>query len=339
MDSRSFEKSNLFDIKQIIDSNKKMLIVSHYNPDGDAIGSSFGLYYFLKYILSKACCIYNRDDIPHYLSFLKSEEIPFYNSIENLPKDLDLIILLDLNDLERTGKEMETYINSKMKDKDLSIIVIDHHENNKIYNAQGTYIDSEASSTGILVHRLIMEFQKEIKVAIDSRISTSLLATIITDTSSFRNSNVNVETFDVCTKLLSGGGDLELINNNVYDSGEIKRLELKSSIYSTLEFYKQLKTAICYCTRSFYDKTSTSKEDSEGIANSLLNYSDVEIGIFIREIDNDKWKISLRANGFKDLSDFAQKFEGGGHKNASGFTFNGKLEALTEKIINELKNG
>ena len=53
--------------------------------------------------------------------------------------------------------------------------------------------------------------------------------------------------------------------------------------------------------------------------------------------ENDKWKISLRANGFKDLSDFAQKFEGGGHKNASGFTFNGKLEALTEKIINELK--
>ena len=338
MDSKKLSTSVLLNIKELINTKKKILLVSHYSADGDAIGSSLGLYYFIKDVLSKDCVVYNRDGIPNYLSFLGADEI-IHDSIETLPKDFDLALILDLNDFERTGSEMSNYLDLTIKDNDLPIIVIDHHENNKIENSEATYIDTDASSTGVLVYRLIKQFPEITNESVKSKISTCLLTTIITDTSSFKNSNVNPETFEICKELLSMGGDLETLNKSIFNNGEIKRLQLRNKIYSTLDFNEELKTAICHSTDSFYDQTGTTKEDSEGIANSLLNYSDVEIGIFIREIGTDKWKISLRSNGFKDLSDFAGRFGGGGHKNASGFRFDGKIQILIEGIIKELKNG
>ena len=321
---------SLSQIKNIVENSKKILIVSHYNPDGDAIGSSLALCAFLDKS-SKDCSVYNRDGIPSYLNFLSSTS--FYTSVDLLPTDFDLLIIVDLNDFERTGSGMSNYIDLNFINTKKPIVVIDHHENNKI-NEASLYIDTEACSTGVLIFRLIKEF----KGLIDSYIATCLLTTIITDTSSFKNSNSNEEAFFISHELIKSGGDLQSINNKIFETGEIKKLALRTKIYSTLRFEKEIKTAICHSTNSFYRETRTSKEDSEGIANSLINYSDVELGIFIREIEPQKWKASLRGNNYYNLSDFANKFGGGGHKNASGFMFDGDLKLLIEKIILELKD-
>ena len=325
------QNCTILDIKEIVETKNSILIVSHYDPDGDAIGSSLALSNFLDSI-GKKSFVYNRDQIPNYLDFLDCKN--FYNSIKVLPQDSDLLILLDLNDFERTGDDMELYINSNFLNGRKPIVVIDHHQSPTINNAN-LFIDLDAASTGILVYRLIKEFNKKI----NSNIATSLLTTIITDTSSFKNSNSNIESFMVSGELMKMGAKLDLINSKIFANEEIKKLQLRAKIFSTLKFEEKIKTAICYSTAIFYQETNTTKEHSEAIANSLINYSNVEIGIFIREIGPSRWKTSLRTNNYCDLSSFANKFGGGGHKNASGFTFNGKLELLIEKIIFELKHG
>ena len=316
------------DLKKIISNKKKILIISHYNPDGDAIGSSFGLANYCESIGIEAH-VYNRDQVPIYLNFLATKN--FHNSVKTIPDHIDLYMLLDFNDLERSGDEMMAYLQKILNHKKPAII-IDHHENNKIKSAN-LFIDPKASSTGILIYRLLSQFKKKI----NSDVATCLLTSIITDTSSFKNSNSNIESFAVSSTLLDLGADLELINKNIFRLGGINKLILRNKIHSTLRHDSDLKLAICHATSSFYSDTNTTKEDSEGISNGLIFYDDIEVGIFIREIGKDSWKVSTRTNNFIDLAKFCNIFGGGGHKNAAGFSYNGKLENLIESIISNLK--
>ena len=316
------------DLKKIISNKKKILIISHYNPDGDAIGSSFGLANYFESIGIEAH-VYNRDEVPVYLNFLVTKN--FHNSVKTIPDNIDLYVLLDFNDLERSGAEMMGYLQKILNNKK-SALVIDHHENNKIKLAN-LFIDPKASSTGFLIYRLLSQLKKKI----NSDVATCLLTSIITDTSSFKNSNSNIESFTVSSTLLDLGADLELINKNIFRLGGINKLILRNKIHSTLRHDSDLKLAICHATSSFYSDTNTTKEDSEGIPNGLIFYDDIEIGIFIREIGKDSWKVSTRTNNFIDLAKFCNIFDGGGHKNAAGFSYNGKLENLIESIISNLK--
>jgi phosphoesterase RecJ-like protein len=255
------------------------------------------------------------------------------NSIENIPDDIDLILLLDLNDLERTGEQMSIYLTNTKID----IIVIDHHQNPKI-KTNFSLIETNSSSTGILIYNLILSFGHPI----DNLIATLLLITIITDTSSFRNSNTNSEALRVAAELISLGGDMQLINSSLMNVRSLKKLRLEKEILLNHEFYSDIQTSISFCTTENYTSTDTTKEESEGVANFLLNHEEVKIGIFIRQISENSWKVSMRTNGFIDLSLLANKFDGGGHKNASGFSFDGDIDSLKkllrDRILYEQQN-
>ena len=320
----------LYRIKKRIEEAINILIVSHHDPDGDALGSSLGLSLFLNSI-EKKTTVYNRDKCPEYLNFIDSSNL--VNSIENISDDIDLILLLDLNDFERTGEDMSIYLKNTQTD----IIVIDHHENPKI-KTNFSLIDSNSSSTGILIYNLILSFGQPI----NNLIATLLLTTIITDTSSFRNSNTNSEALRVASELINLGANMQLINSSLLNERSLNKLLLEKEILLNHEFYSDIHTLISFCTTENYKSTNTTKEQSEGIANFLLNHKEVKIGIFIRQISKNSWKVSMRTDGFINLSLLANKFDGGGHKNASGFSFDGNIDhlkkLLRERILYEQQN-
>ena len=299
----------LYRIKKRIEEAVNILVVSHHDPDGDALGSSLGLSLFLNSI-EKKTTVYNRDKCPEYLNFIDSSNL--VNSIENISDDFDLILLLDLNDFERTGEDMSIYLKNTQTD----IIVIDHHQNPKI-KTNFSLIDANSSSTGILIYNLILSFGQPI----NNLIATLLLTTIITDTSSFRNSNTNSEALRVASELINLGANMQLINSSLLNERSLNKLLLEKEILLNHEFYSDIHTLISFCTTENYKSTNTTKEQSEGIANFLLNHKEVKIGIFIRQISKNSWKVSMRTDGFINLSLLANKFDGGGHKNASGFSF------------------
>ena len=320
----------LYRIKKRIEEAVNILIVSHHDPDGDALGSSLGLSLFLNSI-EKKTTVYNRDKCPEYLNFIDSSSL--VNSIENISDDFDLILLLDLNDFERTGEDMSIYLKNTQTD----IIVIDHHQNPKI-KTNFSLIDANSSSTGILIYNLILSFGQPI----NNLIATLLLTTIITDTSSFRNSNTNSEALRVASELINLGANMQLINSSLLNERSLNKLLLEKEILLNHEFYSDIHTLISFCTTENYKSTNTTKEQSEGIANFLLNHKEVKIGIFIRQISKNSWKVSMRTDGFINLSLLANKFDGGGHKNASGFSFDGNIDylkkLLRERILYEQQN-
>ena len=320
----------LYRIKKRIEEAVNILIVSHHDPDGDALGSSLGLSLFLNSI-EKKTTVYNRDKCPEYLNFIDSSNL--VNSIENISDDIDLILLLDLNDFERTGEDMSIYLKNTQTD----IIVIDHHQNPKI-KTNFSLIDANSSSTGILIYNLILSFGQPI----NNLIATLLLTTIITDTSSFRNSNTNSEALRVASELINLGANMQLINSSLLNERSLNKLLLEKEILLNHEFYSDIHTLISFCTTENYKSTNTTKEQSEGIANFLLNHKEVKIGIFIRQISKNSWKVSMRTDGFINLSLLANKFDGGGHKNASGFSFDGNIDylkkLLRERILYEQQN-
>lgn len=320
----------LYRIKKRIEEAVNILVVSHHDPDGDALGSSLGLSLFLNSI-EKKTTVYNRDKCPEYLNFIDSSNL--VNSIENISDDFDLILLLDLNDFERTGEDMSIYLKNTQTD----IIVIDHHQNPKI-KTNFSLIDANSSSTGILIYNLILSFGQPI----NNLIATLLLTTIITDTSSFRNSNTNSEALRVASELINLGANMQLINSSLLNERSLNKLLLEKEILLNHEFYPDIHTLISFCTTENYKSTNTTKEQSEGIANFLLNHKEVKIGIFIRQISKNSWKVSMRTDGFINLSLLANKFDGGGHKNASGFSFDGNIDylkkLLRERILYEQQN-
>lgn len=320
----------LYRIKKRIEEAVNILVVSHHDPDGDALGSSLGLSLFLNSI-EKKTTVYNRDKCPEYLNFIDSSNL--VNSIENISDDFDLILLLDLNDFERTGEDMSIYLKNTQTD----IIVIDHHQNPKI-KTNFSLIDANSSSTGILIYNLILSFGQPI----NNLIATLLLTTIITDTSSFRNSNTNSEALRVASELINLGANIQLINSSLLNERSLNKLLLEKEILLNHEFYSDIHTLISFCTTENYKSTNTTKEQSEGIANFLLNHKEVKIGIFIRQISKNSWKVSMRTDGFINLSLLANKFDGGGHKNASGFSFDGNIDylkkLLRERILYEQQN-
>ena len=320
----------LYRIKKRIEEAVNILVVSHHDPDGDALGSSLGLSLFLNSI-GKKTIVYNRDKCPDYLNFIDSSEL--LNSIESISDDIDLILLLDLNDFERTGEDMSIYLKNTQTD----IIVIDHHQNPKI-KTNFSLIDANSSSTGILIYNLILSFGQPI----NNLIATLLLTTIITDTSSFRNSNTNSEALRVASELINLGANMQLINSSLLNERSLNKLLLEKEILLNHEFYSDIHTLISFCTTENYKSTNTTKEQSEGIANFLLNHKEVKIGIFIRQISKNSWKVSMRTDGFINLSLLANKFDGGGHKNASGFSFDGNIDylkkLLRERILYEQQN-
>lgn len=320
----------LYRIKKRIEEAVNILVVSHHDPDGDALGSSLGLSLFLNSI-EKKTTVYNRDKCPEYLNFIDSSNL--VNSIENISDDFDLILLLDLNDFERTGEDMSIYLKNTQTD----IIVIDHHQNPKI-KTNFSLIDVNSSSTGILIYNLILSFGQPI----NNLIATLLLTTIITDTSSFRNSNTNSEALRVASELINLGANMQLINSSLLNERSLNKLLLEKEILLNHEFYSDIHTLISFCTTENYKSTNTTKEQSEGIANFLLNHKEVKIGIFIRQISKNSWKVSMRTDGFINLSLLANKFDGGGHKNASGFSFDGNIDylkkLLRERILYEQQN-
>ena len=224
-----------------------------------------------------------------------------------------------------------------LKNTQTDIIVIDHHQNPKI-KTNFSLIDANSSSTGILIYNLILSFGQPI----NNLIATLLLTTIITDTSSFRNSNTNSEALRVASELINLGANMQLINSSLLNERSLNKLLLEKEILLNHEFYSDIHTLISFCTTENYKSTNTTKEQSEGMANFLLNHKEVKIGIFIRQISKNSWKVSMRTDGFINLSLLANKFDGGGHKNASGFSFDGNIDylkkLLRERILYEQQN-
>ena len=305
---------------KLIKENKNFLIVSHINPEADAIGSSIAFALALKKI-GKYVYILNKDRVPDIYKFLPYSKLITRKAPS---KEFDIMFVLDCANFERTGLK-----NLKAK----KIVIIDHHipVSQTAYKPFASFIDTGASATGELIYRLLCA----LCIPIDKDIAVNLYASIYTDTGGFRYSNTNPESLKISAKLLKAGADPWEIAKEVYENLPLRYFKLLAKSLLTLE--KQGRTAWITITKNMYKKTNTSVQDTENIVDFPRKIQGVEVAVLFREDKKNAFKISLRSKGKINVAAIASSFGGGGHANAAGCKINGTLPEVKKKILRSVK--
>jgi phosphoesterase RecJ-like protein len=314
-------------IKALLSSPKDVVIISHRNPDGDAIGSSLALQYFLKKMMHSVTVIFPSECPPvfDYLEGIKNILIYDLNPAEVKEKisKAKLIFFLDFNSLERIDKTGELVLQS-----DADTIMIDHHIDPEPI-ADFTISDTLASSTSEMIYQFIDDLGMTHKI--DRNIGEAIFTGIVTDTGSFKY-NTRSLTYTVCARLKEKGVDDYFLQDKIFNALKEKHLRLLGHCLAhRMEVDYTHHTALIYLNKNDYKEFSISRGDTEGIVNYMLMMKSVDVAAFITEQPSIV-KISLRSKGDINVQEIAQElYNGGGHKNASGGSFSGNLEEAIKK--------
>jgi bifunctional oligoribonuclease and PAP phosphatase NrnA len=303
------------DLVSFLKTEDNFLIATHINPDGDAIGSALGLALALE-STGKKVTVYDRDPVPEFYRFLPGQN-KFIHSLHGLDTSSFNLILVDCNSPDRVGFEEMDFRHS---------CVIDHHETEKNFGLI-KWVAPDAAATGLLIFYLLRESGFEVT----QDIAVNLYTAIVIDTGAFRYANTTAEVLKVGAWLIEAGANPALISNSLYEMWTDRRFALLIMVLNTLEIRDDV--ALTFVTRRMFNKTNTGPEDTENFANFPRMIRDVKISAFLRQMDRNHWKISLRSKGDVNVAGIASLFEGGGHKNAAGCKIKGNLKTSKETLL------
>lgn len=314
-------------LKHLVDC-KHVLLASHGNPDGDAVGSLIAMGLALESI-NKKIYLYNNSPIPAVYRFLPS--VDRITRHINHSIRFDTAVILDCGNLERIGPAVS------IVNKVPVIINIDHHITNTGFGFC-QLIDTFACSTAEIVYRLI----KRLKVPINSDIATSIYTGILTDTGSFRFSNTNQAAFAICEEMTERGVKPYEVAQRVFGTYSLGRIKLLNLALDSIEISYNGKLSIMTITQDMLAQTGTKSEDIDGMIHYARNIEDVKVAALIQEHKNgagnpkcfNRFHVSLRSDGTVDVAAIAASYGGGGHSSAAGFGIETTLADLKAEITN-----
>ena len=323
-------------IQTLLATPKKIAIIPHRNPDGDAMGSTLGLYHFLRKNNHEAIVI-SPNEFPDFLAWLPGSETVkvFEKDKENcttLLQEAEIVFTLDFNAFHRTG-EMEKVLEVL----DTTYIMIDHHQKPDDY-AKYMFSNTSFGSTCEMIYHFINYLEQ--KDQIDKTIGTCIYTGILTDSGSFRFPNTTGNTHRIVAELIDLGVENTIIPNLLFDNSSYNRLQLLGQALQNLKVIPDHKTSYITLTQEELDNFNHTKGDTEGIVNYGLSIKGILFtAIFIENRDENIIKISFRSQGDFDVNEFARThFNGGGHRNAAGGKSTVSMEQTVAKFISLVEN-
>lgn len=309
----------LDNILEEINKAEKIVILTHENPDGDAIGSSLAMYHALKAYGKNPDII-----IPEHSRTFNClpgiEELKVESDVDNY----DLAISLDCATIKMLNGFAKYFENAKVK------VCIDHHGTNTMFGDYN-YVNPDAPACAQIL-LVILEY---FGIEVSKEIGTCILAGIITDTGGFKYQGVTAETFEFVAWLLNKGVNVSKLYRQVLEVQTKANFELHRIANNRIEFLENGKIAYTYITKEDEEKVHAENGDHEGIVDIGRGVEGVEVSIFIRETEKS-CKISLRSNNYVNVSDACLVFGGGGHPRAAGCTIPDSIEQAKEKVLREV---
>lgn len=303
---------------------KKAVVVPHPNPDGDAFGSAGVMHQHLNNLGIENKIFCPTPISPKLRSIIQIPETALANTSDIFfDSEIDTIVVLDSGDLRYAG------IAEYAKKHPATIINIDHHATNEFYG-EINFVNTAASATAELVY----EFFKRNRITVTPKMSTALLIGLITDTDNFTNSATTPSALAIAGELVRLGANYKLINYHTQKDKSLNLLKLWGAALSRLTKNEKKDIVYTYLTRDDFDKYNIDEKEGEGLANFMNNIRDAKITLIIKETSDGKIKGSFRTT-FDDIdvSILAKKIGGGGHKKAAGFTAEGTIEEVIEKVL------
>lgn len=299
-----------------------VVIGSHINPDGDAIGSALAVAHYLD-LLGIENEVLSHQPPPRNLMFL-----PGADEVRQAPiaEKHDLGIMVDLDAVTRLGSVAEYF---RVCPK---LIVVDHHVP---HEAPGDLriIDVEAPATSLILTRMFLEIDAEIT----PQMATCLLTGIVTDTGSFRFRNTTPESLSLSALLLERGGNINLVSEEIFQRNTLAATRLFGHMLDTMRLECDNRIALGVLSMPDYERAQALDEDTEGFVNEMLFIDSVEIAGILRHPQPGKVRCSIRSRHGIDVAAVAREFGGGGHQNAAGCMLDMPLEEAEATLMARLK--
>jgi bifunctional oligoribonuclease and PAP phosphatase NrnA len=325
---------NIEAFKEFLSVPRKMVILTHFNPDADALGSSLGLSRYLKK-KGHDVIVITPSDYPDFISWMpKAGEVLVYRKdrvgkIAEILRDAGGIFCLDFSSLNRIN-DMGTMVSASAATK----ILIDHHLEPQKF-ADFEQWDQTAASTAELVYDLIYRLGD--RNLIDNEMADCLYAGIMTDTGSFRHSNTSYKVFQAASALVEIGANPYQVSKLIYDTNTVERLRLMGYVLSEkLHVLPEYRTAYMILTAEELKRFSSQTGDTEGLVNFGLSIKGIRLAVLISD-RKENIKLSMRSLGSFSVNEMARAhFEGGGHRNAAGGQTTLTLDQTVEKFLSVL---
>lgn len=301
------------------------LVVSHVQPDGDAISSTVVVGWLLQK-LGKSAVLMNESELPSRLSYL-----PQFDTIINYKQavpehQFDTIIAIDCADFRRIGEVSSSFAPGA------KLLNIDHHPTNNGFGSVNV-IRSEAAATVEILFDLI----ERAGIPLDLDCATAIYTGLLTDTGGFRYSNTSPRVMEIASRLLAIGVSGNELADHLLEKMTMAKLKLLQIALNRLTFTSNLEIGYVFIGKDDLRETGAVPEDLEGIVNYALNVDGVEVGILFKEADDGTVKASLRSAGKADVAAIAQSFGGGGHVRASGCRLDGPLQSAIDQLVEAVR--
>lgn len=323
----SFEYRDIDNLKSLIESARHILITCHLSPDGDALGSSLGLYNLLV-AMGKKVKVIVPDTPPKYLMFLPgAENIMVYGrwkpKADRFFATADLVFCLDFNELKRVDEMADTLGSSPARK-----VMIDHHLHPADF-PDLLFSYPEVSSTSMLIYKVINALGWNDRISVD--VATAIYTGMMTDTGNFSYNSNSSDLYLAVADLIAKGIDKDAIYKKVYYSNSVNRLRLNGfAMCHRFMTFPEHKAALITLTRSELNEYHYQRGDTEDLVNRPLTVPEIIYSVFMRE-EEGYIKVSTRSKGDFPVNEMCKSyFNGGGHLNAAGGEFNGTLEEAVD---------
>ena len=312
-------RSDLHEAARLLRDADRILIASHVNPDGDALGSMCALGHVLR-ALGKNVVMVSPDGVPDGYKFLPGSDRIVNQVSQN--QQYDLCVTVDAENIGRLGQVADVLKSCKQT------LDIDHHPGGE-RTADVQVLDANSSSSG----EIVFEILKEMGVKISTPIAECLLTAIVTDTGCFRFSNVKPNTLRTAASLIERGASISKVVRKVYETRPLSSAKLLGTALSTLNTVENGRIAYASISQEQMAAAGADAAEAEGIVNYIRSVRGARVGLLFREEADGTTRVSLRAGEGMDVAQIARLFGGGGHKTAAGCTIHAPLSEAVHLVI------
>ena len=310
----------LSQVVELIESKQKFGITTHIKPDGDGVGSSLGLCWLLQSLGKEAEVIVHGEVPIAYRSLPGAEKI---RDVASIDTDYDAVFVIECSDLERPGiKGLENEVT----------VNIDHHSTSEHFGTVN-WIDPTASAVGEMIYNLC----KAIGGRITREIAECVYMALVTDTGSFHFSNTTDRTLKVASELVKAGVKPAEVSEAVYNNYPWSRIELMRQVLGTVKRDESGKVASMRQTLKMREAAGAVDGDNNGFVNIPLAAREILAVVYMREVGDNEYRVSLRSKGDINVAKVAERFGGGGHKNASGLRVVGDWDEKESDLVSAVR--
>ena len=312
-----------FNLDDIINNSKKILLLTHVNPDGDTLGSMCALYSMILRRFKKKADMSVVSNIPYNYKFLPNIELAQRYFDQSLV--YDLVITLDVAAIDRVRDAKIFFDKAKCR------VNIDHHKTNPAY---GDYnlIEPDASSCG----EVLYNYFKKNNWEITQDAAKSLYVAIMTDTGNFRFENTSSNSFRAVAELVEKGANPNILYKQCYETKTKNLVMFQNYCVNKAEFLNDNKIAYTTVYKKDLEKFNAGDDYTDGIAETLRAIDSTEVAFVVKEVESKLTKVSMRSKHI-DVARICEQFGGGGHTFAAGCTIKSSIKDSIEKLLKEIK--